>query len=77
MVLEAEEDGMVVTVIDVRRGVVAMQEDNDQWSVWDLRMHQSFDDEDGACTFGIASDAAFEARGKLPPRWTVLTFPGE
>lgn len=77
MVLEAKEDEVVFTVIDARCGVVAMQEDNDQWSVWHLRMHQSFDDEVGAQTFGRATDAAFEARGKRPPRWTVLTFPGE
>ena len=74
MVEDAASDGWTVKVIDARHGIVAEREDDDQWSVWELRMHQSFDDEFGAFSFGEASDAAFEARGKPPPLWTVMTF---
>src|SRR5437016_1845933 len=48
MVEDAASDGWTVKVIDVHHGVVAEREDDDQWSVWELRMHQSFDDELGA-----------------------------
>ena len=74
MVEQTEWEQIIVEVIDTRRRVVALREDNDQWSVWEMRMHQTFDDQTGARTFGRASDACFKARGKRPPRWTVISF---
>ena len=76
IVLDAEETGIAVKVIDAHRTILATQE-FDEWSVWEIRMHQSFDDEMDAYTFGEASDAAHEARGKEPPIWKVVTFPNE
>ncbi len=76
MVREGKKNGTSVVVIDDHRGVVAMQEFDGEWSwsVWELRLHQQFDDEEDAYGFGEASDAAYEARGEPPPRWTVMTF---
>jgi hypothetical protein len=68
MVREGKKNDISVEVIDDHRGVVAMQEFDGEWSwsVWELRLHQSFDDEEDAHTFGEASDAAYEARGEPP-----------
>ena len=68
---------LLCKVIDASRAVVVVRGVNDQWSVWEIRMHQSFDDEDDAYAFGEASDAAFEARGKPPRVWAVITFPDD
>ena len=44
MVLEGKGNDVAVEVIDARRAVLAMWEEGDQWTVWDLCMDQSFDD---------------------------------
>ena len=80
MVLEGKGNDVAVEVIDDRRGMVAMQEFKNgewSWSVWEIRLHQSFDEEEDAYSFGEASDAAYEARGEPPRRWTVIGFADE
>jgi hypothetical protein len=74
---EAAHNDVAVEVISADRAILATWESDDEWSLWEIRMHQSFDDEDDGYAFGQASDAAYLARGKEPPSWTVITFPVE